>query len=295
MRIGYSTWGMREMPMEEALPAIAKIGYPGVELSVAPGWTTELYTLDGVRRARIRELLAEYGLVLTSIIRNVSMVEQDLEKNAANLQSLRDAIDLAAELAQPGEVPVMTTHLGGRAEDWEEKRDLAAERLLDLAGYAADRGVVIAVEIHCGSMLNLPERVAWLFEQVDHPSVRLNFDISHMEVMGIGIDESVPMLAPYSVHTHVKDQRGRYPDHEFLTPGEGPFDFVHYLRAMQSAGYEGFITVEVSVMVQRRPDYDPFFHAQLAYWTLRKAFSVAGIEPDRRSPPEPQPLLAPAV
>ena len=242
---------------------------------------TELYTLDAAKRARIRKLLAEYELVLSSVIRNVSMVEEDPEKNAVNLQSLRDAIDLAAELAQPGEVSVMTSHLGGRPEDWEAKRDIAVERLLDLADYAAPRGVVIAVEVHCGSMLNLPERVVWLFEQVDHPSVRLNFDISHMEVMGIGIDESVPVLAPYSVHTHVKDQRGRYPDLEFLTPGEGPFDFVHYLKAMQAAGYEGFITAEVSVMVQGRPDYAPFFHAQLAYWTLRKAFYVAGIEPGK--------------
>ena len=25
-------------------------------------------------------------------------------------------------------------------------------------------------------------------------------------------------MAPLAVHTHVKDQRGRCPDHEFLTP-----------------------------------------------------------------------------
>ena len=280
MRIGYSTWGMRETPIEQAIPAIAKIGYRGVELSVAPGWSTELSTLDAAKRARIRALIDEHDLVLTSIIRNSSMVEEDPAESAANLKSLRDAIDLAAELARPGEIPVMTSILGGRSHEWEEKRDLAVERLLDLADYASERGVVIAVEIHCGGILDLPERVEWLFERVAHPSVRINFDISHMEVMGIGIDESVPALVPYSIHTHVKDQVGLYPEHEFLTPGEGPFDFVRYLKAMQVAGYDGFITAEVSVMVQRRPDYDPFFHAQLAYWTLRKAFYVAGIEPD---------------
>lgn len=283
MRIGYSTWGMREVPIEEALPAISRIGYHGVELSVAPGWITELYTLDAAKRERIRELLGEHNLVLAGVIRNVSMVEEDPDRNAANMQSLRDAIDLAAELTQAGEVSVMTSHLGGRSGDWEIKRSVAVERLLRLADHAADRGVVIAVEIHCGSMLDSPERVHWLFERVDHPSVRLNFDISHMEVVGIGIDESVPQLAPYSVHTHVKDQRGLYPDFEFLTPGEGPFDFVRYLKAMQAAGYDGFITVEVSVQVQRRADYDPFFHAQLAYWTLYKAFQVAGIEPGKPS------------
>ena len=281
MRIGYSTWGMRDVPIAEALPAIAEMGYQGIELSVAPGWTTELHTLDAEKRTTIKRLLAEHNLVLTSVIRNASMVADAPDENAANMQSLRDAIDLTAELAQPGEVSVMTSHLGGRADDWDAKKNVAVERLLTLADYAADREVVIGVELHCGSMLNLPDRVDWLFEQVKHPNVRLNFDISHMEVMGIPIDESVPRLAPYSVHTHVKDQRGRYPDFEFLTPGEGPFDFVHYLKAMQAAGYDGFITAEVSIMVQRRPDYDPFFHAQLAYWTLRKAFSVADIEPSK--------------
>ena len=86
---------------------------------------------------------------------------------------------------------------------------------------------------------------------------------------------TVPILAPFAVHTHVKDQRGRAPDHQFLTPGEGDFDYVRYLRAMRQAGYDGFITVEVSVMVQRRPDYDPFAAAELGYRTLAAAFAKA--------------------
>ena len=84
-------------------------------------------------------------------------------------------------------------------------------------------------------------------------------------------------MAPLAIHTHVKDQRGLYPNHEFLTPGEGPFDFVHYLNAMHAAGYQGFITAEVSVMVQRRPDYEPMAHARLAYDTLERAFSETGV------------------
>jgi sugar phosphate isomerase/epimerase len=79
----------------------------------------------------------------------------------------------------------------------------------------------------------------------------------------------------------VKDQKGRLPNHEFLIPGEGEFDYVSYLKAVQSAGYDGFVTVEVSVMVQRRPDYDPFAAAELSYKTLSQAFEKAGIERKR--------------
>ena len=277
MRIGYSTWGMPQVEIGEALAAIARIGYQGAEISVAPRWSTAIENLTPAKSARIRRLLDEHDLVCTSVIRNASMIAEDAAENERNMDSLKQATDLAVEWTRPGEPAVMTSHLGGRPEDWEDKRELAAERLLELADYAQQQGAVVAVEIHCVSMLNLIERVDWLFGRVKHPAARLNFDISHMEVIGVPIDESVPALAPYSIHTHVKDQRGRYPDHEFLTPGEGPFDFAHYLRAMDTAGYDGFITAEVSVMVQRRPDYDPFFHAQLSYWTLYKAFQVAGL------------------
>jgi inosose dehydratase len=126
----------------------------------------------------------------------------------------------------------------------------------------------------------LPDQVLWLLERVNHPAVRLNFDISHFDIRGIGIDECVPQMVPYSVHTHVKDQRGLYPHHEFLTPGSGPFDFVHYLTAMHEAGYTGFIGMEVSVMVQRKPGYDPFVDAALGYYALRRAFNESGVPLD---------------
>jgi sugar phosphate isomerase/epimerase len=87
----------------------------------------------------------------------------------------------------------------------------------------------------------------------------------------------VAALLPYSVHTHVKDERGRYPDFEFLIPGEGDFDYVHYLRVMQAHGYTGFINAEISMMVQRRPDYDPLAAATQSYQVLDRAFRTAGI------------------
>ena len=51
-------------------------------------------------------------------------------------------------------------------------------------------------------------------------------------------------------------------------PGEGDFDYARYLRALDAAGYSGFVTVEISVMVQRRPGYDPAEVAQRSFDTL---------------------------
>jgi hypothetical protein len=54
-------------------------------------------------------------------------------------------------------------------------------------------------------------------------------------------------------------------------------DYVRYLRAMDRAGYAGHIVVEVSLMVQRRPDYDPLAAATQSYRVLDAAFAESGV------------------
>jgi len=90
----------------------------------------------------------------------------------------------------------------------------------------------------------------------------------------------VAQLAPHSLHTHVKDERGLAPDHEFLIPGEGEMDYPRYLKAMATAGYAGHIVVEISLMVQRRPGYDPLAAATTSYQVLSRAFDDAGVARD---------------
>ena len=277
MRISYCTWGMMNVDIEDVIPAVAEIGYQGIELAVSPRWPTELYSLDETKKKRIAQLLDEYNLALSAVAGHTSMCEMEPEKNEANMQRLRDTLDLAAELRQDGQQPIVASLAGGREDEWEAKKELVAERVYALGEYAAGQGVIFGVEPHCGTVLDLPEKVLWLMEQVNHPAVRVNFDISHFDIRGIGIDECVPQMVPWSVHTHVKDQRGIYPNHEFLTPGSGPFDFVHYLTAMHAAGYSGFIGMEVSVMVQRKPGYDPFVDAALGYYALLHAFNESGV------------------
>ncbi len=276
MRIGYCTWGMMNVPIHEAIPAVAKIGYQGIELAVTPGWPTDLDTLDTDRRQIIKMLLSDFNLALTAVAGHTSMTEIDEGKNSANLERLRRTIDLAAELAQPGEQAIVCSLIGGRDDEWDEKKDLIAERVYHLGEYAKSCQVILAVEPHCGTAFDLPEKATWLMEKVNHPAVRLNFDISHFDIRGISANDCVPQIAPLSVHTHVKDQRGIYPQHEFLTPGSGPFDFVNYLQLMHKAGFTGFIGMEVSVMVQRKPGYDPFIDAALGYYALHHAFNESG-------------------
>jgi inosose dehydratase len=267
---------MMHVGIEDALPAIAGIGYHGFELAVTPRFPTDLYALDAAKKRRIRELCAQYDLVISAVAGHTSVCEEDPDKSAANMQRLRDTIDLANELRQEGEQPIVCSLLGGHVDDWGRLKNLMVERVGQLGDYAGGKGVIFACEPHSGTAFDLPRKALWLMEQVHHPWVKINFDISHFAILAIPIDECVPQMVPHSAHTHVKDQRGIYPYHEFLTPGSGPFDLVHYIRSMHAAGYTGWIGMEVSVQVQRQPGYDPFVDAALGYYALRHAFCMSG-------------------
>lgn len=278
MKLGYSTWGMPTVPVDTAITHIANLGYDGVELTIIPRFTTELSTLDGAERKRIAALLQQHNLELPAIAAHSSLLETDPEAHQKNMWRLKGGVDLAVDLANGGDPAAVNTTPGGKPEEWEAKKDFLTERVGELADYGASRGVTIAMEPHIGAIIDTPAKVLELLDLVNSPFLKVNFDISHFDIVGMPTAETVAALAPVSAHTHVKDQRGTAPEHEFLIPGEGPFDYVDYLKEMQKHGYDGFITAEVSFMVQAREDYDPLAAATLSYETLSSAFAAAGIQ-----------------
>jgi len=278
MRLGYSTWGMPTVPVDQVIPTLARIGFDSTELTVIPGFSAELDTLDAAERRRIRALLNRHNLRLAAIAGHRSLLAKDPTDHAENLRRLRGAIDLAVDLAGPEGLASLDTTAGGISKDWEAERERLASEVGELCEYAQRRGVVVGIEAHVDDALDTPERVLWLIERVGRPNLKTAFDISHFNVQGIPIEHSVELMAPVACFTHIKDERGVGAGFEFLIPGEGEFDYVRYLKAMRAAGYEEDICVEVSFMVQRRSNYDPIGAAEQSYATVARAFESAGIE-----------------
>ncbi len=278
MKLGFSTWGMPAVPIDAIVRHLSGLGFDGVELTVLSHHTTALESLSSDERRRILNLLREHNLQLPAIAGHVSLMDEDSANHAANLQRLKQTIDLAVDWAGPDGPPVIDTTAGGAPEDWDSKLDMLVERIQEAAQYAESQGVTIAIEPHVGSIIDTPDRMTEVIRRVGSDAIAVNFDISHFNVMGIGIEESVSKLAPLARHTHVKDERGVVPDFEFLVPGEGEFDYVAYLKSMQRHGYTGFITAEISNMVQRRTPYYPLAVATQTYEVLAQAFNDAGIE-----------------
>ena len=277
MRLGFSAWAMQQRPVAEQIEIVRAAGYASITLVSGPDLGLDAHTADAAERRGIRESLDGAALELSAITGHADPLAADPARRADSRARIRATIDLAADLAGPGAAPCVVTMGRGTPERYEQDRGALAEAFGELAAHAQRRGIVLALEPHVGQLIDRPERVAWLVAQVGSPHFRLNFDNSHFEVMGYDLADYLPQLRPVAVHTELKDQRGRFPDHEFVVPGEGEFDYARYLGAMERAGYGGCITVEISKMVQRRPGYDAREVAARSFRTLTEAADRAGV------------------
>jgi inosose dehydratase len=281
MLLSYSTWGMPAVPIDEAVAHCAGLGFDGLELTVIPGWITDGATLDSTERRRIRQLYDDHNLNLCGLCANTTLLDPDPAAHALNEARFRSYLEIASDVQSPGERLTVSTTSGGAPSDWEAQKGRLVEQYGRFAEQADGLGVVVGVEPHVGAAIHRPDQVLWLLDQIRSDALTVHFDISHFNVQGMDMDETIAALAPHSAHTHVKDERGLAPNHEFLIPGEGEMDYPRYLRGMANAGYTGHIVVEVSIMVQRRPDYDPLAAATQSYRVLADAFATAGLKRTR--------------
>jgi sugar phosphate isomerase/epimerase len=65
-----------------------------------------------------------------------------------------------------------------------------------------------------------------------------------LEVEAVVTHLGLVQVLPWTVHVHVKDWVGRYPDFEHRIPGEGELDRTSCLRVLKGAGYDGHVVNE---------------------------------------------------
>lgn len=126
------------------------------------------------------------------------------------------------------------------AEQW----GYAQETCKELADYAADLDLQIALELEPFplSLLNSVETMIRFIDQVNHPALRANIDISHLLLAGIPASE-IARLKGRATHVHLSDCDGKV--HGDLPPGRGVVDFPPYLQEIKKLGIEGAISLEL--------------------------------------------------
>src|SRR5262249_20095693 len=144
--LGFSLYGMKSLPIADALKACAEIGYENVELSLGAGYPTEPKLLSAADRKDLRELLAKHRLTVSGVTDNMSLAADDAA-HARNLERTAAAAHLAHDLAHE-KPPILESVLGGKPDQWDALKDKMAERARDWAKAAAAGKLTLCLKPH---------------------------------------------------------------------------------------------------------------------------------------------------
>jgi len=275
MKLGYGNYGMKGVALADLAGGLARLGYEAFEVCVMDGWPSHPDNIDADERRRLRKSLADASLEFTAALGGYKVLvpSDDLP---AQVEAFRAACRLLHELTDKP-TPVITSTLGGGGPtDWDTGKRFVGDRCVLFADAALEEECCFAVEAHIGGILDVPDRVAWLLTQYQHPALRANFDISHFLANGCDMATSIALVAPYGVHAHVKDSTLIDGKVRFLLPGEGTTDYAKYFQLLGEAGWKLPVTVEVSQQVFTRAGYKPWEAAAFCFTVLDKARHEAG-------------------
>ena len=267
--IGFSLYGMKSLPVADALKVCSEIGYECVELAAMTDWPCAPEKLSAEQRRDLRQQLKDRQLQLASLMENLPLAI-DGEKHRDNLDRFKRAFELSRDLS-PKQTPLIETILGGSPDKWEMLKDKFVERLRDWSAVAAEHKAIIAIKAHVAGALHLPRDAAELVQTINSPSLQLTFDQSHFQLRDVPMADAWKMMAERTRFVHVKDGRGKPGAFQFLLPGDGTIDYVELFRLLKSSRYSGPVVVEVSGQLSSKPDYDPIAAARKCWPVLRDA------------------------
>ncbi|MGW0521076.1 sugar phosphate isomerase/epimerase family protein [Crossiella sp. NPDC003009] len=239
-RLSMNQMTVRSLSVPELLAACRRHEVPAVGL-----WREPVQTHGVTRTARE---VRESGLEVSSLCRGGFLTNPANQSEA--LADNRRAIDEAAELGAQSLVLVV----GGLFDrDLRAARTRVADAVAELAPYAAERDVVLALEpmhpVFCADrgVLSTLKQALDMVEAIGSPAVRVVVDTVHVwwdPEVEAQIARAGERIALYQVcdwitplPADVLAGRG--------IPGQGHIDFGYLGRCVAAAGYAGVAEVEV--------------------------------------------------
>jgi len=165
----------------------------------------------------------------------------------ARSAEFRDNIDVAVGIGERLDTPAFNALYGNRVDgaDPQEQDELAVENIALAARAAARIGAMVLVEPVSGSprypLLTADDAIAVIDRVAAAAGVgnlRLLADLYHLAVNGDDIDAAITNHADRVGHVQIADAPDR---HE---PGTGDLDLGRHLRALETAGYTGWVGLE---------------------------------------------------
>ena len=214
----------------------AEAGYEGVEISLVAGLDVGVARMASTAASLGLDVLCSTGL---SPAMDISSPEAGVR--AAGMEHLRRCLDDAAELGSPilGGV-TYATWMGFPGGDLDGYRQRSAASLHEVAGYAAELGIDICLEVlnrFESFMFNTVADCLHFIDSVDHPAVKVELDTFHMNMEEDDLAAAVRLASGRIGHVQVAANNRRAPQY-------GHIDWASFGDALNDAGYDSWVVFE---------------------------------------------------
>ena len=235
-----SAWFGSPVGTAEGIRLTKQIGFDCIDISADP------LEIDARERKLIRDTVRETGLPVISVVGcSLGIADFNSSVRRFHVDRSRKYLELGYELGAKNYLIVIGEYIWQQEvipprEQW----NWAVAGLRELGEYAGRLGLEIAIELepfHL-SIVNDVASMVRLLDDVAHPAVKANLDISHLALVHAPA-EQIGQLKGRIAHCHLSDCDGR--KHGDLPPGRGVVDFPPYLAQMKAAGFNGTVSIEL--------------------------------------------------
>ncbi|WP_246999753.1 hydroxypyruvate isomerase family protein [Halosolutus gelatinilyticus] len=219
-------------PFRDRIHRAAAAGVGAVEF-----WDWRGKDLDAIETAAAESDVEIVGCVAGGVLTDPGAADDAVE-------TIRESIETASGLGIP--TLIATTGPDQDGLDRPQQRENVVDVLSRVAADAEAADVAIALEPlntdvdHPRNYLSTSEEGFEIVDAVGSPAVTLLYDVYHQQITEGDVIRTITENVDRIGHVHVADVPGR---HE---PGTGELNYENVFRAIDDAGYDGFVGCEFS-------------------------------------------------
>jgi D-psicose/D-tagatose/L-ribulose 3-epimerase len=197
-------------------------------------------------RKQILQACRDSGLpVISTVCVALGLVDFNNPVRAFHIDRCKQYLDLGTQLEAKNLLLVLGEYIWQREViKPEDQWAWGVESVRTLGEYAGSLGQEIAIELEPfhQSLINSVPKMSAFLDEVGHPAVKANVDISHLALVHSPAGE-LKTLRGRIAHVHLSDCDGKV--HGDLPPGRGVVDFPPYLKALAEADFKGTVSIEL--------------------------------------------------
>lgn len=224
--------------IEHVAKTVKEVGYEAIELHMKDPQKFDWKNL--------RAVADQAGLTYSAIAtgrefgeNGLCLIDDDPARRRAAVDRLKIHVDMAEVIGAMVVVGTMRSKIRDFSR-YEYYLNFLTEAKLELADYAAKKGVVILVENILASIsnyLNTMRQVTDYVNRLDRPNILVHLDTYSMLMEDNDIRAAVEYCAPKLKYVHFADSAR-------LFPGGGNVDFKTHMKALKKVGYTGYVVTE---------------------------------------------------